>query len=76
MNNIINYTNERLINWYKNAKQDYNIVGNGVLRFDGDNAVIDYTENGVSKTWSMYFCEEYISNGIDWIFNVWMEQAN
>lgn len=75
MTTLINYTNKRLNNWYKNAKLDYNVTGSGSLRFENNKAVIDYTENGVSKTWSMYFVEEYISNGIDWIFNVWSEEA-
>lgn len=75
MENIIKYTNERLVNWYKNAELDFNVIGEGFLTIENDKAIINYTENGVKKTWSMYFVEEYISIGLDYIFNVWSEEA-
>ena len=34
MKNLINYTNERLANWYNNAKLDYNVTGSGVARIE------------------------------------------
>jgi hypothetical protein len=76
MTTLINITNEKLNNWYKNAKIDYNVIGSGFLTIENNTATINFTENGVSKTWSMPFYPEYAEFGNDYIFNVWMEEAN
>ena len=75
MTTLVNYTNAKLNNWYSNAKLDYNVIGNGFLTIENNKATINFTENGVSKTWSMPFYPEYVEFGIDYIFNVWMEEA-
>lgn len=73
---IQNYTNNKLNNWYKNAKIDYNLTGFGTTKIMGNEIKIDFTENGVSKTWSMAFYPEYATdNGLDYFFNVWSEEA-
>ena len=73
---IENYTNNKLNNWYKNAKLDYNVTGFGTTKIEGNEIKIDFTENGVSKTWSMAFYPEYVTdNGLDYFFNVWSEEA-
>ena len=75
MTTLINYTNERLNNWYSNAKLDYNVVGKGSLTIENNKATINFTENGVEKVWSMYFELEYSKNNLDYIFSVWMDEA-
>ena len=73
---IENYTNSKLNNWYSNAKLDYNVIGFATTKIEGNEIKINYTENEVSKTWSMSFYPEYvIDNGLDYFFNVWAEEA-
>lgn len=72
---MIDYTNVRLNKWYANAKLDYNITGSATCRVEGDLFIVDYTENGVSASWSMGFYEEHLGNGKDYFFNVWSEEA-
>lgn len=74
---IENYTNSKLNNWYKNAKLDFNVDGSGTTKIEKNEIKINYTENGVSKIWSMAFYPEYATeNGLDYFFNVWAEQAS
>ena len=76
MKNLINFTNAKLNNWYTNAKLDYNVDGFATTSIDGDKITINYTENGVSKTWSMAFYIDYVlDNGLDYFFNVWAEEC-
>ena len=76
MKNLINYTNERLNNWYKNAKQDFNVVGSATCKIEGNGFIVNYTENGVSKTWSMAFYPEYVSeNGLNYFFDCWSAEG-
>lgn len=75
MKNLVNYTNSRLKNWYETAKLEYNVIGSGHLKIENDRAIINYTENGEDKVWSMFFVPEYLNNGIDYIFNVWMDEC-
>lgn len=75
MTTLINYTNSKLKNFYSNAKLDYNVIGSGSLTIENNTATINFTENGVSKTWSMPFYTEYAEFGNDYIFNVWSEEA-
>ena len=73
---IENYTNSKLNNWYKNAKLDYNVDGSGTTKIENNEIKINFTENGVSKTWSMAFYPEYVTeNGLDYFFNVWADEA-
>lgn len=76
MKDLINRTNDKLKNWYKNAKLDFNIDGFGTTKIEGNEIKIQYTEDGNTKTWSMAFYPEYVKeNGLDYFFNVWMEDA-
>ena len=76
MKAIINYTNERLQNWYYNAKKDYGVIGSGSVRFTDDSVIVDYIENGEKKEWSMAFYPEYLKDEkIDYVFNCWSELA-
>jgi len=78
INMLIAHTNMRLVGWYENAKLDYNVDGVGSTKVDLDNneIIIDYTENGVEKTWSVAFYVEYLeSESINYFYNVWMEQS-
>ena len=68
---LVNYTNSRLDGWYQNAKE-YNVIGNAIARIENEKIIIDYIENGVSKTWSMYL---YENEDINYYFNVWSEQG-
>tara|TARA_R110002073_G_scaffold331631_1_gene516579 strand:+ start:6144 stop:6386 length:243 start_codon:yes stop_codon:yes gene_type:complete len=69
-------TNLRLKKWYAEVKQVYNVIGEGTTRVEGDEVIVDYIENGVSKTWSMAFYPEYTEeNGINFVFNCWSEEA-
>lgn len=75
--NAINNTNNKIANWYKNAKLDYNVNGAGTAHYNKNQneVVVEYKEDGVQKTWSMAFYPEYIENGIDYIYNCWSEEA-
>ena len=72
---IINFTDEKNSNWYANAKRDYGVVGSGKTSYDAEEneITVEYIENGENKSWSMAFYPEYLSNGIDWVFNCWSE---
>lgn len=74
---IEKYTDNKIANWYKNAKEDYNVIGEGKTIIENNIITVNYKENGVSKVWSMAFYPEYvIENGLDYFYNVWMEEAN
>ena len=76
MKTLIDYTNNRIAQWYYNAKKDFGVVGSGKVRFTEDSVIVDYIENGEEKTWSMAFYSEYLKNQkIDWVFNCWSELA-
>ena len=72
---MIDYTNAKLANWYKNAKIDYSIEGSATCRVEGDEFIVDYVENGDKATWTMFFHVDYLTNGKDYFFNVWSEEA-
>ena len=74
--NLIEITNNNIANWYDAAKEDFNVNGFGSASIQGDEFVVNYTENGVENKWSMYYHESYISeNGLNWFYNVWCEEA-
>ena len=70
--NVVNYTNSRLATWYESVKEDFGINGFGVAKFNSDNnsIVIEYSENGQSD---VFVVEDWIEEGIEYTFNVWME---
>ena len=76
MKTITDYTNNKIANWYLNAKKEYGVIGSGQVRFTSDSVIVDYTENGEDKSWSMAFYPEYLKDHkIDYIFNCWSELA-
>lgn len=76
MKNLIQFTNVKLANWYKNAKLDCNVSGSGTAKIEENKFIINYIENGVSKEWSTYFCDEYLrTQSKEYFYTVWMEQA-
>lgn len=72
---LINYTNQKIKNWYKNAKIDYDVNGHGKTSYSAEKKEISvaYVEDGEKKTWSMPFYPEYLTNDINWVFNCWSE---
>jgi hypothetical protein len=46
MKTLIDYTNNRIAQWYYNAKKDFGVVGSGKVRFTEDSVIVDYIENG------------------------------
>lgn len=76
MTTLINNTNAKLNNWYKNAQLDYNVTGSATAKIENGKFVITYTENGETKVWSTVFYPEYLDFGFDYFFNVWMEEVN
>jgi hypothetical protein len=76
MKAVTDYTNNKIANWYLNAKKEYGVIGSGKVRFTSDSVIVDYTENGEDKSWSMAFYPEYLKDHkIDYIFNCWSELA-
>lgn len=69
----INYTNARLENWYKTAKEDYNVNGSAFATVENETLIINYTEDGVNGVFEVpYFQYE----AKDYAFNVWAEMAD
>jgi len=73
INKVINHTQELLNDWYKEVKKVYEVNGAAIIYFNENNMFVEYVEDGIKKTWSMCFYPEYIENGINWVFNCWME---
>lgn len=74
---IVNITDSKIINWYSNAKSEYGVIGSGKTSYCSIKKEISvvYTENGITNNWSMDFYPEYIRNGNNWVFNCWQELA-
>lgn len=75
---MINYTNQRIANWYVHSKLDYNVVGSGKAHYskDTNEVVVEYTENGVHNTWKISYYPEYVKEeSINWVYNCWTELA-
>lgn len=76
MTTLINYTNSKLNNWYNNAKLDYGVIGSATCKISGNKFIVNFIEDGEAKEWSMAFYPEYVEeNGMDYFYNVWMEEA-
>jgi len=69
---IVDYTNNRLENWYEEIKRSYNVDGYGKCRYDNNLIIIDYTENDIKNQWSYGY---YPDENVDFYFNVWSEQG-
>lgn len=74
MEKLIQHTNQKLKNWYDNAKLDYDVIGTAKAVIENGLFIINYTENGIQKKWSVPFYTEYLSLDINYFFNVWSEQ--
>ena len=72
-NKIINFTNSKLENYYKNAKIDFNINGSAITTIEGGLITIECTEDGFTSFWSTAFYLEYAENNLDYFFNIWSE---
>ncbi len=74
---VIDYTNMRIKNWYKTVEEEYGVIGKGETFYneEEDSISVIYTEDGEEKEWKMAFFSEYLSNGIEWVFNCWSELA-
>jgi len=68
---IIDSTNQKLSQWYDNARRDYGVDGSATCKYENNLIIIDYIEDGEEKQFSYgYYPEEKK----DYYFNVWMEQ--
>jgi len=74
---MIAHTNERINAWYESTLEFHGLEGKGFATYnEAENKVtVEYTEEGEDKVWSMAFYPEYISNGFNYVYNCWMEQA-
>jgi hypothetical protein len=74
MKNVIEHTNARLKNWYYNAKNDFNVIGEGHAIFNDNNEIeIHYTENGEKCLFKHYWHSDF---KINTIFDIWQTEAN
>lgn len=71
---VVDYTQNRVNTWYENAKIDYNVDGNAYVIETAKEVSIAYTEDDVTKTFSMSK-EELLEENVDYLFNVWSELA-
>jgi len=71
---IVNYTQDRIDNWYSNVKEEYGIIGNAQVSYHEptDAFMIKGVENG-KKTYFSISCRDGVPS-IDYVFNVWMEE--
>ena len=73
---LVNYTNQRLANWYLNAKEDYGVIGSANASYSEEHEaiIITATENGQN----LEDCKvAYVLNEAkDYAFNVWLELAS
>lgn len=69
---VLDYTNARLKDWYKEVKE-YGVNGGAVAFLHNDKIVIDYSENGIN---GRFYLENFEGEEIDYVFNVWSEDAN
>lgn len=74
INEIISYTQNRVNTWYENAKIDYNIDGNAYVVANETEVSIVFTEDDVTDTFSLSL-ESVQEEAVDYLFNVWAEQA-
>ena len=72
---LIAHTNQNLATWYINAKIDYSVNGCGCATIEGDKFIINYVENGEAKKWITYYHIDYLNNGINFLYNIWCEEA-
>ena len=69
---VINYTNIKLVDWYDNTKRDYNVNGEAYCNYKDGLIVINYIEDGVKSEWNHGF---YNDEEKDYWFNIWAEEC-
>jgi hypothetical protein len=78
INKVVEYTNLRIQNWYKEVKRTYKVIGSGVCSHNESTKTmtVEYVEDGNTEVWEMPFYPEYAKEqSIDWVFNCWSELA-
>jgi hypothetical protein len=78
INKVVEYTNLRIQNWYKEVKRTYGVIGSGVCSYNESTKTmtVEYVEDGNTEVWEMPFYPEYAKEqSIDWVFNCWSELA-
>ena len=71
---VLEYTNKKLKNWYKNTLEDYGIIGQGFATLEESGTIlIAFTESGVTNTYSVDFWQD---ENIDYVFEMWAENAS
>ena len=69
---LINYTNERLANWYKSVKTNYGVDGTATAEIKGNEFIVNYVEDGVEAAWSSCYYVEYLKDlDIGYYFDNW-----
>ncbi len=70
--NLVNYTNERLANWYLNAEKDFGVIGAATAKFydEMEMIAIESEENGIISVLEVHYV---LDQDKDYAFNVWME---
>lgn len=69
---ILDYTNLKLIGWYREVKHSYDVDGIGVASYNPDTKIItiNFSENGKNYIHTNEFWQ---FEQIDYVYNVWME---
>lgn len=75
MENLIEYTNARLIDWYANVKREYGVIGHGYSKYNIENNEVEiyYTEDGVNCLFKQYYHPDFKLNTI---FDIWSTEAS
>ena len=71
---IVNYTQNRIDNWYSNAKEEYGVLGNAKVNYNVCTSTFEINgiENGKETKFSLWNCDGIPR--IEYVFDVWMEE--
>lgn len=76
LENILDYTNMRLVNWYVNAQKDFGVIGEGKAEIKEDTLVINYIEDGVKKNWSRkIYMDDLRYTPVNYFFEIWASEG-
>jgi len=78
INALISNTNAKINSWYETAKEDHGVIGKGQARVELETniLIIDYNEDGETKSWNMPFYVEYLdTESINFFYNCWAERT-
>lgn len=71
---VINYTNYRISEWYKEVKRCYGTIGHGETKFvNNRDAEIHYTEHGVKCIFRLQWQDGF---KLDTLFHAWGRAAD